>query len=68
MNRTVRTLVVGAAGQIGVYTVQDLVGHAKAEVLASDRKLDNVKRAMTDLKLKNETVEPEAFFKEMGKR
>jgi saccharopine dehydrogenase-like NADP-dependent oxidoreductase len=46
-----KTLVLGASGQIGAYGVQDLVEFAKAEVIASSRKLDNVKRAMTDLKL-----------------
>lgn len=46
-----KTLVLGASGQIGAYTVQDLVEFCKAEVIASSRKLGNVKRAMTDLKL-----------------
>ena len=46
-----KTLVLGASGQIGAYGVQDLVEFAKAEVIASSRKLENVKRAMTDLKL-----------------
>ena len=55
MNRLVKTLVIGAAGQIGAYTVQDLIQYAKAQVIASDRKLDNIKRAMTDLKLITET-------------
>jgi saccharopine dehydrogenase-like NADP-dependent oxidoreductase len=48
-----KTLVLGASGQIGAYGVQDLVEFAKAEVIASSRKLENVKRAMTDLKLGN---------------
>ena len=48
-----KTLVLGASGQIGAYGVQDLVEYAKAEVIASSRKLDNVKRAMTDLNLSN---------------
>ena len=48
-----KTLVLGASGQIGAYGVQDLVEYAKAEVIASSRKLDNVKTAMTDLKLNN---------------
>ena len=48
-----KTLVLGASGQIGAYGVQDLIQYAKAEVIASSRKLDNVKRAMTDLKLSN---------------
>jgi saccharopine dehydrogenase-like NADP-dependent oxidoreductase len=48
-----KTLVLGASGQIGAYGVQDLVEFAKADVIASSRKLNNVKRAMTDLKLEN---------------
>jgi saccharopine dehydrogenase-like NADP-dependent oxidoreductase len=46
-----KTLVLGASGQIGAYTVQDLVEFYKADVIASSRKLANVKRAMTDLGL-----------------
>jgi len=46
-----KTLVLGASGQIGAYTVQDLVEFHKADVIASSRKLANVKRAMTDLGL-----------------
>lgn len=46
-----RTLVLGASGQIGAYTVQDLVEFCKAEVIAASRKLANVKKAMVDLKL-----------------
>ena len=46
-----KTLVLGASGQIGAYTVQDLVEFYKAEVVASSRKLPNVKKAMTDLRL-----------------
>ncbi len=46
-----KTLVLGASGQIGAYTVQDLVEFCKAEVVASSRKLANVKKAMTDLRL-----------------
>ncbi|HXZ98660.1 MAG TPA: saccharopine dehydrogenase NADP-binding domain-containing protein [Candidatus Acidoferrum sp.] len=45
------TLVLGASGQIGAYTVQDLVEFYKADVIASSRKLANVKKAMADLKL-----------------
>jgi saccharopine dehydrogenase-like NADP-dependent oxidoreductase len=48
-----KTLVLGASGQIGAYGVQDLVEFAKLDVIASSRKLDNVKRAMTDVKLGN---------------
>jgi saccharopine dehydrogenase-like NADP-dependent oxidoreductase len=46
-----KTLVLGASGQIGAYTVQDLVEFYKADVIASSRKLANVKKAMTDLRL-----------------
>ena len=46
-----KTLVLGASGQIGAYTVQDLVEFYKAEVIASSRKIANVKKAMTDLSL-----------------
>ncbi len=46
-----RTLVLGASGQIGAYTVQDLVEFYKADVIASSRNLSNVKKAMTDLKI-----------------
>jgi len=46
-----KTLVLGASGQIGAYTVQDLVEFYKADVIASSRKIANVKKAMTDLKL-----------------
>ena len=44
-----KTLVLGASGQIGAYTVQDLVEFCHAEVVATSRKLGNVKKAMTDL-------------------
>jgi saccharopine dehydrogenase (NAD+, L-lysine-forming) len=47
----VKTLVLGASGQIGAYTVQDLVEFYKADVIASSRKIANVKKAMTDLRL-----------------
>jgi len=47
----VKTLVLGASGQIGAYTVQDLVEFSRAEVIASSRKLGNVKKAMDDLRL-----------------
>lgn len=46
-----KTLVLGASGQIGAYTVQDLVEFYKADVIASSRKLANVRKAMTDLGL-----------------
>ena len=46
-----RTLVLGASGQIGAYTAQDLVEFCKADVTAASRKLSNVKKAMTDLNL-----------------
>jgi len=46
-----KTLVLGASGQIGAYTVQDLVEFYNAEVVATSRKLANVKKAMADLRL-----------------
>jgi len=46
-----RTLVIGAAGQIGAFTVQDLVEHGKADVIGADRKLEPLKHAMTDVKM-----------------
>jgi saccharopine dehydrogenase (NAD+, L-lysine-forming) len=46
-----KSLVLGASGQIGAYAVQDLVEFYKADVIASSRKLTNVKKAMTDLRL-----------------
>ena len=46
-----KTLVLGASGQIGAYTVQDLVEFYRADVVAASRKLTNVKKAMTDLGL-----------------
>ncbi|HUI23309.1 MAG TPA: saccharopine dehydrogenase NADP-binding domain-containing protein [Nitrososphaerales archaeon] len=46
-----KTLVLGASGQIGAYAAQDLVEFSKAEVIASSRKLGNVKKAMDDLHL-----------------
>jgi len=46
-----RTLVLGASGQIGAYTVQDLVEFYEAEVIAASRRLANVKNAMKDLSL-----------------
>lgn len=45
-------LVLGASGQIGAYTVKDLIEYCGAkEVIASSRKMGNVKKAMDDLKL-----------------
>jgi len=49
--RDMKTLVLGASGQIGAYTAQDLVEFSRAEVIASSRKLGNVKKAMDDLHL-----------------
>jgi len=46
-----KTLVLGASGQIGAYTAQDLIEFSKADVIASSRKLGNVKKAMDDLHL-----------------
>lgn len=45
-------LVLGASGQIGAYTVQDLIEFCgEKDVIASSRKMANVKQAMDDLKL-----------------
>lgn len=45
-------LVLGASGQIGAYTVQDLIEMCgEKDVIASSRKMANVKKAMDDLKL-----------------
>ena len=45
-------LVLGASGQIGAYTVQDLIEFCgEKDVIASSRKMANVKKAMDDLKL-----------------
>jgi len=45
-------LVLGASGQIGAYTVQDLIEFCgEKDVIASSRKMGNVKKAMDDLKL-----------------
>ena len=45
-------LVLGASGQIGAYTVQDLVEMCgEKDVIASSRKMSNVKKAVDDLKL-----------------
>ena len=46
-----KALVLGASGQIGAYTAQDLVEFSKADVIAASRKLGNVKKAMDDLHL-----------------
>ncbi len=47
-----KALVLGASGQIGAYTVQDLVEMCGVkDVIASSRKMANVKKAMGDLKL-----------------
>lgn len=49
-----KTLVLGASGQIGAYTVQDLVEFCGVkDIIASSRKMSNVKKAMDDLKLSN---------------
>ncbi|HXW95651.1 MAG TPA: saccharopine dehydrogenase NADP-binding domain-containing protein [Nitrososphaerales archaeon] len=48
-----KTLVLGASGQIGAYTVQDLVEFSRAEVVASSWRLGEVKEAMSDLHLEN---------------
>ena len=45
-------LVLGASGQIGAYTVQDLIEFCgEKDVIASSRRMANVKQAMDDLKL-----------------
>ena len=44
-----RTLVIGAAGQIGAYTVRDLLEFYRADVIAADRNLENTKKVMTDV-------------------
>jgi saccharopine dehydrogenase-like NADP-dependent oxidoreductase len=47
-----KALVLGASGQIGAYTAQDLVEMCGVkDVIASSRKMANVKNAMDDLKL-----------------
>jgi saccharopine dehydrogenase-like NADP-dependent oxidoreductase len=49
-----KALILGASGQIGAYTVQDLVEFAGVkDIIASSRKMSNVKKAMDDLKLTN---------------
>jgi saccharopine dehydrogenase-like NADP-dependent oxidoreductase len=39
-----KVLVIGAAGQIGAWTVKDLVDHYDAEVIAADLRLERVKK------------------------
>lgn len=47
-----KTLILGASGQIGAYTVQDLVEMCGVkDVIASSLRLDDVKNAMTALNL-----------------
>ena len=47
-----KALVLGASGQIGAYSVQDLVEFCGVkDIIASSRKLGNVKKAMDDLGL-----------------
>ena len=46
-----KALVLGAAGQIGAYTVQDLVEFSKAEVIASSLRLGDVRKSVDDLHL-----------------
>ncbi|MDQ1372542.1 MAG: NAD-dependent epimerase/dehydratase family protein [Candidatus Thermoplasmatota archaeon] len=47
-----KALVLGASGQIGAYAVQDLVEMCGVkDIVASSRKVVNVKKAMGDLKL-----------------
>jgi len=51
-----KALVLGASGQIGALTVQDLVEFYKADVIASSRKLENVEKAVRDLKVSKNKV------------
>src|SRR4030065_617944 len=45
-------LVLGASGQIGAYTVHELIEFCgEKDVIASSRRMSNVKKAMDDLKL-----------------
>ncbi len=45
-------LILGASGQIGAYTVQDLTEFCgEKDIIASSRKMSNVKKAMDDLRL-----------------
>jgi saccharopine dehydrogenase-like NADP-dependent oxidoreductase len=45
-------LVLGASGQIGAYTVQDLIEFCgEKDIIVSSRKMTRVKQAMDDLKL-----------------
>ncbi len=46
-----KTLVIGAAGQIGAYAVQDLVEFSKVEVIASSLNLGDVRKSVDDLVL-----------------
>jgi lysine 6-dehydrogenase len=46
-----KTLVIGAGGQIGAYAVQDLVEFYNTEIIAADRRLVNLKKAMDDMRL-----------------
>jgi len=49
-----RALVVGAAGQIGAYTVRDMVWFYKADVIAADRNLENTRKVMADVLPRND--------------
>lgn len=51
-----KALVLGASGQIGALTVQDLVEFYKADVIASSRRLENVEKAVRDLKVPKSKV------------
>lgn len=44
-----KVLVVGASGQMGAMTVEDLVEFYKADVIAADRRLDRVKQVVSSL-------------------
>ncbi|HDP96275.1 MAG TPA: NAD-dependent epimerase/dehydratase family protein [Euryarchaeota archaeon] len=49
--RMMKALVLGASGQIGALTVQDLVEMCKVDVIASSRSLERTKKAVKDLKI-----------------
>ncbi|OGS42383.1 MAG: hypothetical protein A3K67_04645 [Euryarchaeota archaeon RBG_16_62_10] len=61
-------LVLGASGQIGAYTVQDLIEFCgETDVIASSRKMGNVKKAMDDLRLGKKIKLMELDAKDTGK-
>lgn len=61
-------LVLGASGQIGAYSVQDLVEMCgEKDVIASSRKMSNVKKAVDDLKLTKKVKVMELDATDTGK-